>query len=286
VLNKRFIIVLVGIGTVAAVFFANLVPPNTAQVRAAAPPAVARGQQSPVAVSPPNRIRPTGVSPAAEQAGLGTVVAAVRPAVVNVSARPDGARHHLQPGAQMLNPFPGRTGWVGSGVIIDPRGYILTSGQVVGNQQTIRVTMFRGGQNSFLAMRVAVDPQSNLVLLKLPFGGGVPHVPLGDSTRVRTGDIVVAVGSPFGLAETVTQGIVSANRRSLVVEGRTFMDVIQTDASINQGNCGGPLVNIGAQVIGVNMAIYSTDSTFSGIGFAVASNRARELLTRAVGLGR
>ena len=94
------------------------------------------------------------------------------------------------------------------------------------------------------------------------------------------------MGSPFGLAETVTHGIVSTSRRTLNLQGRTLSNVIQTDAAVNQGNCGGPLVNTRGEMIGVNTAFYSTDSTFSGIGFAIPSNQARAFIRRVAGARR
>jgi len=271
VLNRKTIITLVLVGAAEVALMATLILPRFTQARAP--------------VSPPahDGTGPAGTAPLAVQEGLDAVVAAVRPAVVQISAHPDAVGHPVQPGMQFLDPFPDRNGWVGSGVIVDPSGYILTSRQVVGDAQVVRVTLFRGGENSFLARRVATDPGTDLVLLQLPFGGSLPHALLGDSSRVRTGNIVIAMGSPFGLSETVTQGIVSAHRQTLYVEGRRFDDVIQTDASINKGNSGGPLIDIRAEVIGVNIAVYSTDSTFSGVGFAIASNRARAFLEHAVG---
>ena len=220
------------------------------------------------------------------QDGLGQVVSTVRPAVVNISARNEAAGMRPRAGMQLLEPFPSRTGWVGSGVIVDPSGLVLTNRQVAGDAGELQVSLFRGGRNSFTATRVATDVRSDLVLLRLPIGGNLPFAPLGNSSGVSTGDIVVALGSSFGLAETVTHGIVSANRREVVIGNRRYADVIQTDASINQGNCGGPLVNIKAEVIGLNMAIYSTDSSFSGIGFAISSNQAREFVARAATQGR
>jgi serine protease Do len=279
-MQKRNIIVLLCFGTMIVIIVVNREPSKAASVavginagataRRAAPDPV---QASPAAAAPIRGI----------QDDLGWVVSAVRPAVVNNSVTTEMANHRHPAGMQLLDPFPSRTGWVGSGVIIDPGGYVLTNRQVAGEANEFRITLFRGGQNSFSAVRVAADPQSDLVLLKLPFGGKLPFAVLGNSAGVSTGDIVVALGSSFGLAETVTHGIVSANRREVTIGNRRFTNVIQTDASINQGNCGGPLVNIKAEVIGLNMAIYSTDSSFSGIGFAISSNQAREFVSRALG---
>ncbi len=272
-MNRRTTIAVICVGVLAAVLFANLGAPSVPKVSAKSIPVP---QQA--VVSPTQMTR--NASPREIQSGLGSIVTSVRPAVVSIAVRIPHTMHGMRTGVQLLEPFSNGAEKVGSGVIVDPAGYILTNTSVIGNAETARVTMFRGGQNSFLARRIATDPESNIALIKLPFSGGIPHANLGDSSRVRTGDIVVAIGSPFGLAETVTQGIVSANRRSLQVEGRRYSNVIQTDTSINQGNCGGPLINIEAEVIGINAAIFSADSTFSGIGFAIASNKARDFIAR------
>jgi S1-C subfamily serine protease len=227
--------------------------------------------------------RVKAVNPAAIQTGLGQLVAAVRPATVKIASHADPVGRPNQRGLKLLDPYPTRTAQVGSGVIVDPAGLILSSHQVTGGAEMVRVTLFRGGNNTFVARRVASDPRTGLVLLKLPFSGNLPYARLGDSSRVRTGDLVIALGSPFGLAETVTHGIVSTSRRTVSLQGRTYLDVIQTDAAVNQGNCGGPLVSTSGEVIGLNVAFYSTDSTFSGIGFAIPSNQARAFIQRSLG---
>jgi S1-C subfamily serine protease len=264
--------ILAGIGVVAAgaVLYANLAPSGRTDRIAAPGPAVparAAGFSTP--------------SPVAIQKDLGGLIASVRPAVVLVSAHP-GVADAPHTGVQLLDPFPVHARWVGSGVIVDPSGYVLTCRHSVGEAETVRVRLFRGGRNTFLARRIASDPMSDLVLLKLPLGASLPFAPLGDSSRVRAGDLVLALGSPFGLAETVTQGIVSTGRRTLRLPDGRGLEVIQTDAAINQGNCGGPLVDIHGRVIGINLAIYSTDAAFTGIGFAVPSNTARNFIHRAV----
>jgi serine protease Do len=269
--DRKVIVVLVCVAAAAVIAFANLGA------------GLWENERRPAETSPA-RVR-ARISPGGVQDSLRAVVAAVRPAVVNLSAHPRSAGKPQRPGVQRLDPFPVRTAWVGSGLIVDPAGYVLSSRQVTGDAEVVRVTLFRSGRNTFLARRVATDPVTGLVVLRLPFGGDLPCAVLGDSSRVRTGDLVIALGSPFGLSETVTQGIVSASRRTVTVEGRRVPSLIQTDAAINQGNCGGPLVDIHAEVVGVNIAIYSTDSTFSGIGFAVPSNQVRAFLQRAIGFG-
>lgn len=274
-MKKQIVTVLIGVAVTATIVYANLGP---AQVPVKVPQV--RNQ---IAMLRPNASRN---SPAAIQAGLGALVAAVRPATVKVAAHTEVARRPNSQGLKLLDPYPTRAAQVGSGVIVDPSGLILTSLQVTGGADTVRVTLFRGGNNTFAARRIATDPYTGLELLKLPFGGNLPYARLGDSSRVRTGDLVIALGSPFGLAETVTHGIVSTSRRTVTVQGRTYTDVIQTDAAVNQGNCGGPLVSTRGEVIGLNTAFFSTDSTFSGIGFAIPSNQARAFIQRATGLRR
>jgi len=232
---------------------------------------------------PPLRIgRPDRSPRAGVQDGLRTIVATVRPAVVRISAPELENDPRMRSGAQLLDPFPTGNGWVGSGIIIDPSGLILSCRHATGDAEVVQVTLFRSGPRTFIARRLATDPATGLVLLKLPFGGDLPFATLGDSSHLRTGDLVIALGSPFGLAESVTQGIVSATARKISVEGQFFSGLVQTDAAINQGNCGGPLVDINADVVGVNLAIYSTDSAFSGIGFAIPSDQARAFIARTV----
>ena len=200
---------------------------------------------------------------------------------VSISARRPAEGVGPQTGMQFLDPFPRRDTAVGSGVIVHPDGLILTSRQVTGEADRVQAGFYRADRGVLSARRIASDARTDLALYRITGSGRFPYASLGDSTGVRTGDIVVAVGSPFGLSETVTHGIVSATRRTVTVEGRPFAEVIQTDAAINQGNAGGPLVDIQAMVIGINVAIYSTDTTFSGIGFAIPSNQALSFLRNA-----
>lgn len=274
-MNAKIIMGLVGGAAITAILISNLVE------KGHAPTAMAeRAETSPLSQRPQV---PPALSPRAIERGLNAVVLAVRPAVVSISTHWDQIEKPTRAGMQILEPFHTDSGAVGSGIIVDNAGHVLTHRQVTKDAALVRVTLFRSGQNSFLARLVAADPQTNLVLFRLPFAGELPTARLGDSSALRSGDIVIAVGSPFGLAETVTQGIVSASRRRIAVGGLGFLNLIQTDAAINQGNSGGPLVNIRGEVIGINLAIFSTDTGFSGIGFAISSNQARNFCQRAVG---
>jgi serine protease Do len=163
---------------------------------------------------------------------------------------------------------------MGSGVIVSSDGLILTNSHVVKDADEIEVTL--GDKRKFTAKVKGVDPESDIAVIKID-AKDLPVAHLGDSNKLRVGEIVVAVGNPFGLNQTVTSGIVSA-------QGRTNMgiidyeDFIQTDAAINPGNSGGPLVNISGEVIGINTAIASRSGGYQGIGFAIPSNSAKLIM--------
>ena len=183
---------------------------------------------------------------------------AVKPAVINVTVhrrarnRPDDVRG------------------LGSGVIIDRSGIALTNAHVVEGVRETDVVLLDGTKHR--ARVLGVDPKTDLAVLKLAGNGPFPALVLGDSDAVRVGDWVLAVGSPFGLSATITQGIVSAKARQ--IGAGPYDDFLQTDAAINPGNSGGPLVNMRGEVIGINTAILRGGS---GIGFAIPSNLAKRI---------
>jgi len=215
-----------------------------------------------------------------ERDGFARIIAGVRPAVVSI-ARPARPTHvSPQSGTRFVDPYLQGDTRVGAGVVIDPRGYVLTSQQVVGAERALWVTVSGSPPAVLRAHRVAEDPAADLVLLRVMTSVPLPAAPLGDSDRLELGDLVLAFGTPFGFAESVTSGIVSSNHRRLLIEGRTFDDLIQTDARLNPGSSGGPLVNINGEVVGISIGTLSMNSAFVGIGFAIASNRARALLAQ------
>lgn len=171
----------------------------------------------------------------------------------------------------------------GSGVIIDPDGYILTNNHVVQDADQLTITLEDGKQ--LKGVVVGTDPRTDLAVVKIKANTPFKYLPLGDSNALRIGDWVIAVGSPFGLQQTVTAGIVSAIRQSLNIEGRMFNNLIQTDAAINRGNSGGPLVNLKGEVIGINSAIYAPTGVFSGIGFAIPVNEAKKIIKDLINRG-
>ncbi len=171
---------------------------------------------------------------------------------------------------------------LGSGVIVDARhGYVLTNHHVVSRAQRIQVTLHDGRQ--LAAKLVGSDPETDIAVLQIP-AQGLTALPLGDSERLRVGDFVVAIGNPFGLAQTVTSGIVSAlGRTGLGIEG--YENFIQTDASINPGNSGGPLVDLRGRLVGINTAILAPQGSSVGIGFAIPVNMAKQVLNQILNYG-
>jgi serine protease Do len=167
---------------------------------------------------------------------------------------------------------------LGSGFIIDPSGYVVTNNHVVDNGSDIKVTLQDG--TTLNAKVVGKDAVADLAVLKVEAGHPLPSVQFGDSAKSRVGDWVVSVGNPFGLGGTVTAGIVSASGRDVPSEQRSaYVDYLQIDAPINQGNSGGPTFNADGQVIGINTAIYSPNGGGSvGIGFAIPSNIAKPIV--------
>jgi serine protease DegQ len=218
------------------------------------------------------------------EATLSPLVRKTAPAVVNVAV--------LQPSPALQNPllrdpFFRRYMGVpdsalqpaisaGSGVIVDnERGLVVTNFHVIRNATAVEIGLNDG--RHFAAELVGIAPEVDLAILRID-GGNVPELPLGDSSRLAVGDYVVAIGNPFGLGQTVTAGIVSATNRGLGGDDRRRF--VQTDAPINQGNSGGPLINTSGEVVGINSALVSPSQGNVGIGFAIPSNVVREVLSK------
>ncbi|HMK35861.1 MAG TPA: DegQ family serine endoprotease [Desulfomonilaceae bacterium] len=161
-----------------------------------------------------------------------------------------------------------------SGVIVSPDGYILTNSHVVKDAEEIKVNLF--DKRSFTAKVIGSDAESDIAVVKID-ATNLPVSKLGDSSKLHVGEIVLAVGNPFGLSRTVTSGIISATGRS-GVGIIDYEDFIQTDAAINPGNSGGPLVNINGDVIGINTAIATGSGGYQGVGFAIPSNAAQVIM--------
>jgi len=172
---------------------------------------------------------------------------------------------------------------LGSGVLVRADGYIITNHHVIDGAEDIKVDF--NSRKTYSAKLVGSDAPSDLALLKIS-AGDLPVLQLGDSDRVRVGDVCLAVGNPLGVGESVTEGIISAKGRSTdTVGGGSFQDFLQTDAPINQGNSGGALVNTRGELIGINSQILSSNGGNIGIGFAIPSNMAKNVMNQLMSKG-
>src|SRR4051812_1346439 len=168
---------------------------------------------------------------------------------------------------------------LGSGVIVSHDGYILTNNHVVDGVQTVKVDLSDG--RSFSAKVIGTDPATDLAGGKIP-ASGLSTLEVGDSDAVKVGDVVLAVGNPLGVGETVTSGIISAKGRQTGADPESYQDFLQTDAAINHGNSGGALVNAGGQLIGINSQILTPGDGNIGLGFAIPSNMAKSVMDQLI----
>lgn len=211
--------------------------------------------------------------------GFGDVAARLEPAVVAIRAKATarGApndRTHQGSGGQAS----------GSGFVIDATGIVVTNNHVIEGANTLEVVFADG--RAMGASLVGRDPETDLAVLRITGARGLPIVPWGDSDRARVGDWAIAIGSPFGLGNSLSVGVISGRNRDL--QAGRYDDFLQTDAAINRGNSGGPLFNASGQVIGVNTAIVSPGGAQGGsvgVGFAVPSNLARRIVSDIVRTG-
>lgn len=223
------------------------------------------------------------ISPEQLSATFADVAKQVEPAVVNIDtkgklpeARVPGDEKMDEESDDILEYFrrnlPRRPSYaVGSGFIVDKSGYILTNNHVV--EDSVRITIRLQNGEEYVAKIVGVDEETDLAVLKIEAGKDLPFLKLGNSENSRIGDWVLALGSPFGLDRTVTAGIISQTKRETPTNS-PFQKFIQTDAAINRGNSGGPLVNMNGEVIGINSQIATSTGDYNGIGFALPSNEA------------
>ena len=220
------------------------------------------------------------------------IVEQVTPAVVTIRSErrvrnvsqelPEGLREFFgdQFGQGRRRQMPERReGGLGSGVVVRPDGYILTNHHVVDGAEQVNVELTDG--RSFKAKVVGSDQPSDLAVLKID-GTNLQTLTLGDSDAVRVGDVVLAVGNPLGVGQTVTMGIVSAKGRATAAGDGAYEDFIQTDAPINQGNSGGALVSTGGQLIGINSQILTPSGGNIGIGFAIPAKMAKNVMTQLI----
>ncbi len=261
-------------------------------------PAPSRAQEGERRHPPALPLRPPKPAPAsdapsraARRTPIVEVVERDAPTVVNISTeqRVENNPFRNDPFWGFFGGFPGFPGpggepqgdgegfvqnSLGSGVIVDPAGYILTNNHVISGASRIQVTTVE--RKTYTAEVVGADAGSDLALLKIEDGHGhFPAVKIGASSDLMIGETVIAIGNPYGLGHTVSAGILSATGRTLPGEGKSFSDFLQTDAPINPGNSGGPLVNLNGELIGINSAILAKGQS---IGFAIPVDRAKKIM--------
>jgi len=249
-------------------------------------------------------VRPVATAPQPPMAGgsgknFVEIAKSVKPAVVNIAASRSGKSGEGPHGSPLDDPFfrkffgdeffkrdapqrePKERGQ-GSGVIVEANGLIITNNHVVSKADEIRV--FLSDKREFKGKLIGTDTKTDIAVVKIE-ATGLPTVPWADSDQLEVGEYVLAVGSPFGLTQTVTMGIVSAvGRASMGIA--EYEDFIQTDAAINPGNSGGALVNVRGELVGINTAIFSQSGGNMGIGFAVPSNLSRTVMDQLVRTGK
>jgi serine protease Do len=252
-----------------------------------------------MAVGAPLPAQPPEVSPAAQP--FVAIAKQAKASVVNISSVKKNKQQRLNEG---LNPFfddpffrrffgeeferrmPGprdhREQGMGSGVIVSTEGYIVTNNHVVADADELTVSL--PDKRTFKARVIGTDPKTDVAVIKID-AANLPILPWGDAARLQVGEMVLAVGNPFGLSQTVTMGIISAVGRANmgIVD---YEDFIQTDAAINPGNSGGALVNLNGELIGINTAIFTQSGGYMGIGFAIPSNMAKSVMRSLIKEGK
>ena len=220
---------------------------------------------------------------------LTDAVAAVKRAVVNIDVdRADVGSSNRRGGPALDFDMPSTSALqtdeetLGSGVIVDARGYIITCYHLIRDYPKVNVTVFSSVRQIYKANIVDVDIANDLAVLKIESDRPLPVAKLANSDMVKATDTILAIGSPFGFEHTVTGGIISDNKRSIVIGNTVYEDMFQTDAAVNRGSAGGALINSEGQVVGINTAIASPSGYFAGVSFAIPINKARSLLLKAI----
>ena len=228
---------------------------------------------------------------------MAEVAAAIKPSVVNISSTKKVKITQMQSPffddpffRQFFGDESGHSGRprehkqasLGSGVIVDKDGYILTNNHVIKDADEIKVKL--SDKREFKGKVIGADPKTDLAVIKID-SNHLPVIKLGDSEKLKVGETVIAIGSPYGLNQTVTSGIVSATGRADVGIA-DYEDFIQTDAAINPGNSGGALVNVKGELVGINTAIFSTSGGYQGIGFAIPSSMAKVVMDNLIKKGK
>jgi serine protease Do len=282
--RKVFASLLIACTLGVGILIGTIIPGHTLATRAQTPSGA-----DPLVVPEPVKLSST----------FSSVSKSVEPAVVNISTtqvieRPKGDKnpndfdnspfgdHFFDRFFNSPDDAPDAEKSLGSGVIVDRKGFILTNDHVIDGATRIQVSL-DGDEMHYAARVIGFDKDTDLAVIKINAGRELPVARLGNSDGVQVGDWVLAFGSPFGLNSTVTAGIVSAKDRAA---GTQFQRFIQTDAAINPGNSGGPLVSMNGDVIGINTAIYTGSRGFEGVGFALPSNAAISVYNQLIAHGK
>jgi serine protease Do len=227
---------------------------------------------------------------------MAEIAETVKPAIVNIStSRTVKVQQQMDPffddpffrrffGDQFRHRMPKehKTASLGSGVIVSGDGYILTNNHVIKDADEIKVLL--SDKKEYKGKVIGNDPKTEIAVIKIE-ASGLPTIKWGDANKLRVGEVVLAIGNPYGLNQTVTMGIVSAVGRANVGIAE-YEDFIQTDAAINPGNSGGALVNVSGELVGINTAIFSTSGGYQGIGLAIPSNMARSVMESLLSKGK
>ena len=298
----RFLAIAAGIAAIAATLAMMVGPTASGSHGAVEAQSTSQGGPARAEASQPARAdavarKPNHVDQSAElpsvdalSRAFATVTKELEPAVVNIFTEQSGQAFHPPTGSPFDDLFerffrdqpqqPRRS--LGSGVIVDPRGYVITNNHVIENAEEIEVQF--SDERRFPAEVVGTDAPTDLAVIRIKADGeSFPYVTFGDSDALVVGEWVLAMGNPFGFGHTVTAGIVSAKGR-LIGQG-SYDDFIQTDAAINPGNSGGPLVNMKAEIVGINSNIISNSGGNMGIGFAIPSNMTKNVYEQLVSDG-
>jgi serine protease Do len=281
--------------SVATAFFLCVFCTTQALGQAATSAAVAKPAKAPklnIQEAPPNRDQraPMSYAPVIRKASpsvvniFSTMTVRERPALNPFLNDPLFRRFFGDDSGPAPQPRERKSQSLGSGVIISPDGYILTANHVVEGADSVKVALV-SGDKEYDARVVGTDPPTDLAVLKIDAKRELPAIAIADSDKLEVGDVVLAIGNPFGVGQTVTMGIVSGiGRGGFGISG--YEDFIQTDAAINPGNSGGALVDAEGRLVGINTAILSRSGGFMGVGFAVPMNMARFVMERLIESGK
>src|SRR5436190_5931787 len=293
------------LGLIAAVVIAAGACSPQSSVAAAQGQGQQDSQPAPVAIpaQPPSSPQPVGTVNGRLLPALATIVERVGPAVVNVSVVEKAQRHTRQTPEESDDPvqeFFRRFGMPqapqghgydpqprqgeGSGFIVSSDGYILTNAHVVADADEVNVRMT--DRREYPAKVIGIDRRSDVAVIKID-AKNLPTVRIGDPSKLRPGEWVLAIGSPFGFENSATAGIVSATSRSLPSEGNSnYVPFIQTDVAVNPGNSGGPLFNLQGEVVGINSQIFSRTGGYMGLSFAIPIDVAMEVRDQLITKGK